>query len=330
MGDTAMMLRMRLLKGANALLYIGPLVGGMSGFGWGLVASFAAIFVVWLIVLRPEQWPSTGAEWRQPTAWLSALTIVLSQVFLVAILFAVGRGIGVVTGFLPVVDPQLPLAISFIAIPLCRLLWDADKAADRGIFLDDEARAAISPRMAAAAAEAIVPLLNLPDDAEDAQVAVQVNAVLSVPAADLRLHALAAALQQASRSHSALRRSLVLWASEPEIVAPQVVPKAMDLAFRIAEHDSDLLRLYVPRALALVAAFPDRAVDFPSPTRLRETAASELGSGPYSDLPGHLRADLREGLRALADAIEQALAGPTARAKRQQTDASKARQARPA
>jgi hypothetical protein len=303
-----MLLRMRLLRGANALLYFGPLLAGMSGFGWGLVASFTAIFVVWLIVLRPEQWPGTAQEWQAPTAWLSALTIVLSQVVLVAMLFAVGRGVGAVAGFLPVVNPQLPLAISFLAIPLSRLLWDAREAADRGIFLDDEAEVANAPRAAAAAAASIVPLLNLPDDAPDKLVADEVGKVLTNQAAELRLRTLAAALARPDRSHSALRRALIVWASEPEIVAPGWVPNSMALAFAIADRNSDLLRVYTPRALALIAAFPDRVADFPSAQKLRDVASGDLDAGPFSDLPAHLTRDLRDGLGALATAVERALA----------------------
>ena len=66
----------------------------MCGFGWGMVAPFAAIFVVWLIVVRPEQWPASPSEWQSGAAWLAALTQVLSQVLLVSVLFAIGRGIG--------------------------------------------------------------------------------------------------------------------------------------------------------------------------------------------------------------------------------------------
>ncbi|WP_136646287.1 hypothetical protein [Tabrizicola sp. YIM 78059] len=299
--------RLRLLKVAAVLLYSGPLFAGLSGFGWGTVAPFVAMFVVWLIMLRPEQWPSTAQEWATPAAWLSALIQVLSQVLLVVILMATGRGIGALAGFLPVLNPIFPLAVSFMALPLCRMLWNAYEAADRGIFLDDEAEAAQAPRAAAQAAAAIVPLLNLPDTAPDAEVAALVNRVMQVPGAALRLKALTAALARPDRSHAALRRALVVWASEPEVVAPGLVPDSMRRAFSIADGNADLLRLYLPRAVALIAAFPDRAPDFPTPERLREAAEQDLGADPASDLPAHLRADLRDGLRALAQAVETAL-----------------------
>ena len=49
--------RLRLLMGATALLYLGPVLAGLGGFGWSVVPVFTAIFLLWLIVLRPHQWP---------------------------------------------------------------------------------------------------------------------------------------------------------------------------------------------------------------------------------------------------------------------------------
>lgn len=303
-----MLTRMRLVKGAAALLYAGPLLAGLCGFGWGMVAAFTAIFVVWLMVLRPEQWPSGPAEWLTGQAWLAALAQVLSQLLLVAVLFAVGRGLGGLADIGAVhVDPLLPLSLSFIAIPLCRMLWDAQEAASQGYFLDDEAESAHADSAAGAAATAIIPLLNFPDTVSDDEVTDAVARTLDVLTADLRLNALTAALSRTDRSHTPLRRALVFWATEPEIVAPGQVPGSMASAFSIANGNLDLLRLYVPRAMALIGAFPNRAHDFPEPHRLLQVA-DRL---PPSDLPAHLQADLQDGLRALARAVETAL-GPAA------------------
>jgi hypothetical protein len=302
-----MLTRIRLLKAATALLYTGPLFAGLSGLGWGMVAPFVAVFVVWLMVLRPEQWPATPQEWLTLPAWGAAMAQILSQILLVTVLLATGRGIGALAGFLPIVNPIFPLALSFLAIPLCRMLWDAREAANQGIFLDDEAEIAQAPRAAAEAAAAIIPLLNLPDEASDPEVMTKTANALSGLAADLRLGALSAALSQPNRSHAALRRALVLWCSEPEIVAPARVTQAMARGFAFADGNPDLLRLYVPRAIALVAAFPDRAADFPSPQVLRDAAAGGFAADGVSDLPAHLRADLCDGLAALANSLERAL-----------------------
>lgn len=300
-----MLTRMRLLKGATVLLYIGPLIAGLCGFGWTMVAPFAGIFVVWLMVLRPEQWPASPAEWLTGQAWLAALAQVLSQIALIAVLFGIGRGLGGLAGIGTVaVNPILPLSVSFLAIPLCRMLWDSEEAASQGFYLDEEAESAYAESSAGGAARAVIPLLNLPDAAPDAQVGSAVAEALSVNAADLRLDALCAALANPDRSHAALRRALVLWATEPEIVAPGQVPEGMAKAFAIANGHPDVLRLYIPRAVALLAAFPNRAEDFPDPQDLRAAAEDELDPG--QDLPAHLRADLRDGLLALARSIETA------------------------
>jgi hypothetical protein len=302
-----MLTRLRLLKAAAALLYVGPLFAGISGLGWGMVAPFVGIFVLWLMVLRPEQWPATPQEWLTLPAWGAAMAQLLSQVLLVTVLLAIGRGLGALANFVPVVNPIFPLAISFLAIPLCRIMWDAREAADLGIFLDDEAEAAQAPRAAAEAAASIVPLLNFPENAPDALVMSKVATTLAGLGAEVRLDALGAALARPDRAHAALRRALVLWCSEPEIVAPGRISDAMERGFAFADRNPDLLRLYLPRAIALAAAFPDRAADFPDPQTLRDTAAAGMADDGVADLPDHLRADLCDGLHALARALDRAL-----------------------
>ena len=305
-----MLARLRLLKGATALLYFGPLLAGMSGFGFAMLVPFVAIFALWLMILRPEQWPSTAAEWLTAPAWGAAVTQVLSQVLLVTILFAVGRGIGGVAGFLPMTHPLFPLGVSVAAIPVSRMLWDTRRAAALGVFLDDEAEAGQAPHAAAEAANAVQPLLRLADDAPEQAVRMAIDDTLSDPAAVLRLEAIVAGLARQDRSHTALRRAMVIWATEPEIVAPGYFPDVAAVAFAITNKNPDLLRLFLPRAIALVAAFPDRAATFPSPDSLRQAAAAELDSGPNTDLPADLRADLQDGLNALARSVETALLQP--------------------
>lgn len=301
-----MLTRLRLLKGANALLYMGPLLSGMSGHGWWMVPPFVFVFVLWLMLLRPEQWPATSAEWLAPQAWGAVFTQVLSQVLLVVVLLAVGRGLSGLAGFLPVLHPLLTLGLSGLSIPLSRYLWDAREAAQQGVFLDDEAELAQVPHAADEAAGAVSPLLALGETAGESDIRRAIEDLLTGPAAGQRLDALIAALGKATRSHDALRRSLVIWATEPEIVAPGQFPRAVDSAFSLSNRDPDLLRLFLPRALALASAFPDRVSGFPSASALRQAAADDLDTGPNSDLPADLRADLRDGLAALAKAVEAA------------------------
>jgi len=40
-------MRIRMLMAATALLYLGPLLAGLAGFGWPMVYAFATIFTLW-------------------------------------------------------------------------------------------------------------------------------------------------------------------------------------------------------------------------------------------------------------------------------------------
>jgi hypothetical protein len=40
----------------------------MAGYGWAMLPPFVSIFVFWLIVLRPQQWPQTLSTGADPAA----------------------------------------------------------------------------------------------------------------------------------------------------------------------------------------------------------------------------------------------------------------------
>lgn len=169
--------RLRLLMGVTALLYVGPLMAGLGGYGWSVVPLFAAIFLLWLFILRPHQWPRSLTEWMQPQALISLLTQGLVQVLLVTVLFGVGRGIGGVLGTLPMFSVVLPLSISFLSIPLARMVWDPWKAGQIDRFLDDAIARVNAPSGTDTAAgldlaqRLIAPLADLPDDTPQTEVA---------------------------------------------------------------------------------------------------------------------------------------------------------------
>jgi hypothetical protein len=119
-----MEMRARLLKGATALLYFGPLLAGMGGYGWTMVPAFVAIFVLGQIILRPHLWPHSFADLQKRDLMVSLAAQVAVQVLLVVLSFGIGRGIGGAAGTLPVYSPYLPLALSFLSIPLARMLWN--------------------------------------------------------------------------------------------------------------------------------------------------------------------------------------------------------------
>jgi hypothetical protein len=129
----------RMTAAAQLALLLGPLLAGLGGYGWGMIPAFAVIFVLWGLVLRPDGWPQTAADWSGPD-WPRHLGRVLLQVLIVAVLFGIGRGLSVALGALPMVSPLLPVALSLIGIAAARLVWDGAKAATLAAHPSPDAR----------------------------------------------------------------------------------------------------------------------------------------------------------------------------------------------
>ena len=163
--------RATLLMAAMALLYFGPLLAGLSGAGWPAVYAFAVIFTLWLIVLRPQAWPRDAAQWRDPTVLIHALTQVVAQCLLVAVLFGVGRGIGGALGAVASWPAWFPLSLSFLSVPLARLIWDPWMAEKVDRLAEDTLATQPDPAEAALARSLLEPLLALPDGATAAEIA---------------------------------------------------------------------------------------------------------------------------------------------------------------
>lgn len=131
------MSRVTLMMGASALLYLGPLLAGLGGYGWPWVPAFAAVFVLWLIVMRPQDWPRDLAAWTRPDVALRAVTQIAVQLLLVSVLFGLGRGVGGVAGLAPFWPVWAPLLLSVLSVPLARLMWNPAKAAEMEAMLDE-------------------------------------------------------------------------------------------------------------------------------------------------------------------------------------------------
>ena len=124
-----MLNKITLMRGATALLYLGPLLAGLAGSGWAMVPVFSLLFVLWLLFLRPETWPGTASGARNGASWLQLATRTLVQVLLVTVFFGIGRGIGGVLGAAIPIPSWLPVVLSTLAILVGRLIWNPDAAA---------------------------------------------------------------------------------------------------------------------------------------------------------------------------------------------------------
>ncbi|MDQ2067452.1 hypothetical protein Q9295_13820 [Xinfangfangia sp. CPCC 101601] len=290
-----MKLRARWLQAPAALLYLGPLLAGFSGYGWALLPPFVLIFCLWLVQLWPQYWPRRWSHWRKPRLLTLVISQVLTQIALVTLLFAIGRGLAGVAGGtgpdassgLPALSLPLLLGLSFLALPLSRLLWDGEKALKHGVRLEELRHPPVAepqqPPHARPEAE-IAPLLAFADDAPVTEIAPVLEDVMDAADAWHRLELLGQALAGAPDQHGALRRALLLWATEPEVFASGAAPTAIRTAFAAAGQDLPLLQMLLPRAASLVRSFPDRRHQFPDAQALQRL--SKLG------LPNDLAADL--------------------------------------
>lgn len=265
-------IRLRLMQGAMALLYFGPLLAGLGGFGWRVVPVFAAIFLLWLVVMRPRDFPQTAADWRRPGALVALLARLAVQVLLVAVCFGLGRGIGGVTGFTPAMHATLPIGLSLLAVPLARLAWPPARVAAMNAFLDEAVAEIGTPGAAAPAAAAAereladrltLPLAELAPDTPPAQVEAHLGAL----APHLPPEHLVEALWRRIQSGGAglvLRRAFILQATSP-IVAEACCGQAAPVkALQIAEGDDALLALFARRCAAMLEQNVDVWGDCPN------------------------------------------------------------------
>jgi hypothetical protein len=267
---------MFLLRGAVALLYLGPVLAGLSGFVRAQVPIFILLFLGWLVVMRPEIWPQHARDWRTSAPWLALAGRGLVQAVLVFLSLVVGHSIGFLVGPLPL-PVWLPVLVSGSAILLGRWVWNPAKAAETEALLDDVLR-----RVNALTDDAepddlpqrLAPLLALDEAAPDDLVDRLLDDILEGDPAGSGFSALARRLRNAGAGHMALRRGVIRLATDPSHADMGKGSAAVTKALFIAGTAPDLLTLFLARAEALYAVRPDLWGDYPSPGTLREAAAA--------------------------------------------------------
>ena len=278
-----MQARLRLLKGATALLYLGPLLAGIAGYGWRVVPLFLGIFLLWLFILRPQQWPRKWADWSRPEALIALLTQGVVQLLLVVVSLGIGRGIGGVLGVMPESPLMLPVAVSFLSIPLARMLWDPWRA-DAGEVVLDEALARLEgeqdpapaddlKRRTEVAARMVAALDRLPAEAAPELLADHLHAMATQTSHEALRVALMDPIYDGSAT-AVVRRAAAVHATEPAVV-DGLHGSTYPLAVFRALSDGPTLGLFARRCAALVAERPDRLGDCPDPEDVMALAARQ-------------------------------------------------------
>jgi hypothetical protein len=258
--------RMRLLMVATAFLYIGPLLAGLGGSGWAATAGFFALFMLWLFILRPQQWPHHLRDWlTRYEPWAALGTNGCVQLLLVLLLFGIGRGLGGALHLRPTYGTLLPLMVSFLAIPFARLVWDPWTSPHLNDYLDEALHRAPNPEAPdplAMARSLIVPLSSLPDDVDETEVARHLLAL----APHTEASALRSALLQRHAEGEASRAeslALMLHATDPELIL-SVPGDGPNLALVALPQDAATIARFARRLTAALQA--DAAVWDKSPS----------------------------------------------------------------
>lgn len=275
--------RLKLLMGATALLYLGPLLAGLGGYGWSAVPVFTAIFVLWLIVMRPRDWPRQAAAWTAPGQWLRVAAQAAVQVLLVTLMFGIGRGIGGLFGFLPLFHPMLPVAVSFLAIPLSRLLWNPRLGEQLGDFMDTALaginEATADPLQRDVARALIAPLASFPSGADPDDVLKHLQAMLDQTSPE----ALYDALREGGLpdgSPPGQRMALVLLVTHPDHLIDLAEMDAPTHVITALEGDAALLTLFATRLDRALQADGRGWWGCPSAGFVREMAVSAPAAQP--------------------------------------------------
>jgi len=290
----------RFLMVATLPLYLGPLLAGLSGLGWSAIPVFVALMALWLVVMRPQDWPRRVALWT-PAVVLAAAAQVAINAVIVVILFGIGRGLGGVGGFVLPLPPLVPVALSFLSIPLSRMVWNPETAQQMDQFLDQALdqihainRGAPQVGAGAGADPMLKTLLDLPDDADPVLTADAIAAAMRAPGAALRLSLLQDELDHGLVPRSGLREGLILWATDTVRAADDRVHGVQLTGFLAAGFDARLLELFARRALPLLQAQPGLWSSYPD--------TAEIGLALEDSLPEAVQ----DSLRALAAAVEAA------------------------
>jgi len=293
-------LRYRLFLISSALLYMGPLVAGLAGIGWQMIAEFTVIFMLWLVVMRPAMWPTNAAGWRSSNAIAKFLIWVAIQAAIVSFCFAIGRGIGGTMGALPPLPDWVPPLMSLLAVPLSRICWNPSLAqpemagfVDRATLeLNEKAAAAnagpAEDRRLAESAQAraeqdampwVKRLAALPEATREQDLMTLIAAALQDAPPLALLEAMSKAIDTPGPSPS-LRRAYVMAATDTDIAGKVLGQGLLSRAFDLAGEDAARLKLFAERCTRLLRQRHMALMDTPQVARMADVAARHPTAAP--------------------------------------------------
>lgn len=262
----------------TGLLYFGPLLAGLAGQGWAMVPLFVGVFLLSSVIVQPGMWPRSRADLARSEAAVALASLVATQALLVVVLFAFGRGIGGVLALEPALPVWLPVALSFVSVPLARLVWRPEAPADQLAPVSGvaEGEAAEGEAAEGAAVGAMLAHLLMLGDASEEVLQRHLTAIMA--------HGDTVVLRQALASQGAAVKALIVHATDPATTALLAGTGYPAQAFQAAGLNPDHLTLFARRCLLALKDEPDLAADCPRPAALREVAGAVGDAGAAAAL----------------------------------------------
>jgi hypothetical protein len=282
-GDKRVRNTSRVVKGANALLYFGPLLAGLGGFGWAVAPAFALIFMLWLVVMRPQDFPRSWADWLRPAPLVAVAARLAVQLLLVLMCFGVGRGLGGVMNSLPPIPMMLPISLSLLAIPLARLVWNPWQTAAMDDKLEDALTKIEDVGVGGdrAYADAVLtPLLNLPDQTTEEALEHHLSALRALVDEAMTFSVLLDRVEGGDASVCG-RRALMIMASDGAALDRMGITNAPGRVMQALGADTGLVARMAERLVHALRQDSEIWPDCPSVAFLEGLAALVPDAAPF-------------------------------------------------
>jgi hypothetical protein len=274
--------RLRLVRLATAVLYFGPLLAGLIGQGWGMIPVFVAIFLLWSVIVRPHLWPATLSDLPKSEALVAMASLLATQILLVVICFGLGRGIGGVLALKPDLPAYLPAALSFLSVPLSRMILNPHAIADEVALAPIEPGTPVgTDEGRALAEEMLAQVMALPDDVPESELQQHLSAISLHVDPDIIRKVLSDAVTAGKATQSGVK-AMIVHATDPEVSNLMSGSAYPSQAFAAAGHEPSCLSLFARRCVLALEDEPELALDCPTVGAL-ERAAQDVGDSAAAE-----------------------------------------------